>query len=332
MANGEITTTNGKALQPADKYQSLRSLLARNETSIAQALPKHLSVERITRLALTCIRMNPDLLDVDQASFLSAVLTCSQLGLEPDGVTGMAYLIPFWNRKRKPPVLECQFIPGYQGLKALAYRTGKVQFIQARAVYQSDVFRMSYGLEEKLEHIPSPTGWGAEQVVGVYGVALLDSGVRVFEYMSAEEVESIRQATPSHDSPAWRNHWVEMAKKTAIRRLCKSLPRSVELANAIFADEKAEIGEPQNLSDLIGNKAGGLDPEMEIKDTMQETVRKANEVLSGEPTPEERAEIERREKEEAAAHAQPKRTPKPAPKTTVVLDPGLRSNGEPWDE
>lgn len=60
--------------------------------------------------------------------------------------------------------------------------------------------------------------------------------------------------------------------------------------------------------------------------------QQTGEVTTSEPTPEEKAEIERREKAEAAAHAQPKKTPKPAPKTSVVLDPGLRSNGEPWDE
>jgi len=327
MANGDITTTTGKALQPADKYQSLRSLLARNETSIAQALPKHLSVERITRLALTCIRMNPELLDVEQASFLSAVLTCSQLGLEPDGVTGMAYLIPFWNRKKKPPVLECQFIPGYQGLKELAYRTDKVQFIQARAVYESDSFHMAYGFDERLEHIPSPTGWGNANVVGVYATALLKSGVKVFEYMSFDEIEAIRQAAPGHDSPAWRNHWIEMAKKTVIRRLCKTLPRSVELATAIYADEKAEIGEPQNLSDLLGSKAG-LDPNMEIE-TPAEAAGLPNKVIeTGEPTLTEKAEIARKEQAEAASHAQPRT----GTQRRGGPEPGPRKSGQPWDD
>src|ERR1051326_6456109 len=88
--------------------------------AVAQALPKHLTPDRFIPTALTAMTRTPKLAECDQASFFAALMTLSQLGLEPDG--RRAHLIPFENRKRG--VVECQLIIDYKGLVELAYRSG----------------------------------------------------------------------------------------------------------------------------------------------------------------------------------------------------------------
>src|SRR6266481_4439279 len=108
MANIQDTK---QALTEAPKQKGLRELIEDSAKELARALPAHLNAERLTRIALTCIRLNPELSRCTPESFLGALFTAAQLGVEP--VAGRAYLIPFFNSKKQPDgswrkVLECQ--------------------------------------------------------------------------------------------------------------------------------------------------------------------------------------------------------------------------------
>ncbi|MCE3771455.1 recombinase RecT, partial [Escherichia coli] len=62
--------------------------------------------------------------------------------------------------------------------------------------------------------------------------------------------------TPSYTkSVSWQHHphWEEMAKKTAIRRLFKYLPVSIEIQRAVSMDEKEPLTiDPADSSVLTG--------------------------------------------------------------------------------
>lgn len=49
---------------------------------LAAALPRHMTAERMIRIATTEIRKVPALGNCDTMSFVSAIVQCSQLGLE----------------------------------------------------------------------------------------------------------------------------------------------------------------------------------------------------------------------------------------------------------
>ena len=219
---------------------TIRTLLEKSKGQIAAALPKHLNAERIVRVTMTSIQRNPDLLDCDPISLVGAVIQSSQLGLEPDGILGHAYLVPFRNTK-KGGRLEVQFIPGYKGLIDLARRSGQVNRISAHIVYEGDVFKMEFGTSEVLEHIPVPPSQrGARK--GVYAVAVLKDGSTHFEWLWEEEVQKVKAQSKASKFGPWVTHEDEMIRKTAIRRLVKYLPLSVELAKAAAVDELAEEG------------------------------------------------------------------------------------------
>jgi recombination protein RecT len=218
---------------------TIRALLERSKTQIAMALPKHLNADRIIRVAMTSIQRTPQLLECDPISLVAAVIQSSQLGLEPDGILGHAYLVPFRNTKKNR--MEVQFIPGYKGLIDLARRSGQVNRISAHVVYENETFTMEYGTKEILEHKPLPPSQRGDRK-GVYAVAILNDGSAHFEWLWDEEIEAVKRQSKAASFGPWKTHEDEMVRKTAIRRLVKYLPLSVELAKAAAIDELADAG------------------------------------------------------------------------------------------
>lgn len=239
---------------PAQRVETIRDLLWQHREQIEAALPRFLSAERLIRVTVTALTTTPKLAECYPASLLGAVLQCAQLGLEP-GILGQAYLVPFWNGKRRR--MEVQIIPGYKGLLELARRSGQIASIMAHAVYERDEFDYAYGLEPRLVHRPSrATDRG--RPIFYYAIAKLKDGSYQFEVMSQAEVEEHRRRySKAADSGPWVTNPEEMALKTALRRLCKLLPASIELQAATALDEYQEHGLPQGLASL----AGDLEPE-----------------------------------------------------------------------
>ena len=106
------------------------------ESEIKKALPSVITPERFTRIVLSALSSSPKLAQTTPQSFLGAMMTAAQLGVEPNTPLGQAYLIPYLNHG----TLECQFQLGYKGLIDLAYRSGEVSVIQAQVVYDNDDF------------------------------------------------------------------------------------------------------------------------------------------------------------------------------------------------
>jgi recombination protein RecT len=223
----------------ANGVNTIRSLLEKSKNQIAMALPKHLSADRIIRVAMTSIQRTPKLLECDPITLVGAIIQSSQLGLEPDGVLGHAYLVPFYNGKKKRS--EVQFIPGYKGLIDLARRSGQVVSIGSHVVYSNEKFTLKFGFEETLEHEPLPPSQRGERK-GVYAVARLKDGSVHFEWLWAEEVEDVKKSSKAGNFGPWKTHEDEMWRKTAIRRLAKYLPLSVEFAKAAAVDELVDAG------------------------------------------------------------------------------------------
>jgi recombination protein RecT len=251
-----------------EKANSIRGLLKRSRPQLLMAIPKHMSVDRLLRVAMTSIRTNPKLLDCTQESLLACIMGCAQLGLEPEPFLGQAYLVPFWNAKKNR--LECQLIPGYRGYLALARRSGEVQSVTAQVVYEHDYFQMRYGLQETLEHIPAEGDRGAAK--GAYVIFRYKDGAHSFDYMSIADIDKIKERSKSRDKDGklvgpWVTDEDEMRKKTVIRRHIKLVPLSVEMATAAAAEDKAFAGESQvglftdtEDAEIVETSEGAVDP------------------------------------------------------------------------
>jgi len=231
----QVQTTQQNQVANQPKPQTIEDYMKKMAPAMAQALPKHMDIDRLTRLAMTTIRTTPALKDADVGSLLGAVMQAAQLGLEP-GLMGHCYLLPFINKNKG--IKEVQFIIGYKGMIDLARRSGHIKSIYAHAVYSNDEFDYELGLESKLVHKPTMNADKGE-FVGAYAVAHFKDGGYQFGFMSKADIEKRKgrsKAANSKFSP-WTSDYEEMAKKTVVRHMWKYLPISVEVQQQVAYDE-----------------------------------------------------------------------------------------------
>ncbi|HDR8989778.1 TPA: recombinase RecT [Burkholderia vietnamiensis] len=261
------TTTNLAQLKSTSKMVareagigSVKQFFESQKGTLAAVLPRHVSPDRMLKIALGALRATPKLMECTVESLMGAVVQCSQLGLEPNTPLGHAYLIPFEKKKKVgnqwvTDKVETQIVIGYKGLIDLARRSGQVVSIAAHAVHEHDHFDYAFGLDEKLEHKPAMSARG--RVIAFYAVAKLVGGGHAFEVMSAEQVNDIRDASQNYkfardkEKTVWGQHYEEMGRKTVLRRLFKYLPVSIELASAAAIDDVGASGRSQALDTVL---------------------------------------------------------------------------------
>ena len=241
MANNESIKNqlaNRTENKPASPEQTVEAYMKKMGPRMAEVLPKHMDMDRMSRIALTTIRTNPTLLECTVPSLMGAVMQAVQLGLEP-GLLGHCYLLPFNKNagtKQNPQwVKEVQFIIGYKGMIDLARRSGHIQSIYAHAVYENDEFEYELGLHPKLTHKPSFGDRG--KFIGAYAVAHFKDGGYQMEFMPESEIEKRRGRSKSKDFGPWKSDYEEMAKKTVVRSMFKYLPISIEVQTQAQHDE-----------------------------------------------------------------------------------------------
>lgn len=208
---------------------AIESWLQAKKEELCALLPSTIQKERFLRNIVMQIKMNPSLHKCSTPSIAKACVQASTLGLDI-GVLGSAYLVPYGN--------EAQLSIGYQGYIDLAYRSG-LKAIHTGIVKEHDDYKAT---ATGFTHDYDPFNSDRGPVVGVYCLVELPTGATFSELMTAEEVEQIRSGSRSGNSPAWRDHWGEMAKKVVIRRALKRAPLSVETKEVIDMSDKAEFG------------------------------------------------------------------------------------------
>lgn len=225
-----ITNTNAAIEKPKPRHvgHTIKTLLEANASELQKVLPKHLTLDRLLKVALYCIEKTPKLQECSPQSLIACIKQCAELGLEPGGALGLAYLVPYKS--------TCTLIIGYRGLIELARRSGKLAQIEAHVIHANDEFKVEFGLEPILRHVPKLDGdEGAPKAV--YCVARMSDGSKHVEVMTWAAVLGIRSRSQSRNDGPWTTDLEEMARKTVVRRAAKYLPLSAELADAFMADD-----------------------------------------------------------------------------------------------
>jgi recombination protein RecT len=251
---GAITTTtpaNLSAANPPRDIQTFGLLLERNRGRLALAARGYRPDEELIILAKKAASRTPKLLECTGESILRALMDAMQLRIKPNHAMGRGYLIP---RRRKLPdgryVQECEFDPGFRGLLDIVRRSGKMT-ITCHLVYRTEVengdFEVRWGTDESIKHNPTrallaPPGERGD-VVLAYATARMEDGSQQTEILTRDELDKIR-AMASERGP-WGDWWEQMARKTAIRRLCKYLPYSEDVERALGASVADDI-EPED--------------------------------------------------------------------------------------
>ncbi len=216
------------------------------ESQITEIIPASLGIDpqQLIRVALTEVRNNEKLAEAasnNPASFVGAVMGAARYGLEIGGaVAPECYLIPRWNSRIKGNEVVLQ--PSVVGLAAVTVRQGAASKIWANVVYDGDAFDVMLGTDEYIQHRPNFETDRADhsQITVAYAVAVLPNGEKRFEVMTRSQIEAIRDkyvkfGRDGVPSGPWADHFDQMARKTVMSRLVRSIPKAVAIG-AVTSD------------------------------------------------------------------------------------------------
>jgi len=226
-----------------DKKNATKELVTvRLKDPITAVIPQqYCTAQRFMTSTMWAFARCPALYDCTQASIAKSVITCAELGLEPHGALGLAYLIPYKH--------ECTVIIGYKGYIQLAWRSGMVKNLDSILVREGDEFYWEDGLTPVIRHIPDLENTG--KIKHIYSFIEVTNGGLLRERMTYAEIEKVRARSRAANAGPWVTDWEAMAKKTPLRRLMKRTPLTPQLEMATAIDEKPEAGMRQELSPSI---------------------------------------------------------------------------------
>lgn len=284
-----VQTQNGNG----KKYKSeMHAVLDKRKGEIKSYLPSTMDPERFIMICLRSIAQNPRLGQCSPASLYTSITKAAEAGLEPDGRLG--HLVPY-NTKDG---WVCQFISDYKGLIWAAKKYGDVAKIVAHEVCENDTFEFEWGLDEKLRHIPAKGERGP--ITHFYAHLRTVDGFDDFDVMTLADVNKIRARSKSGDKGPWATDFVEMGRKTAVRRLLKYSP--IKLVEGVRLDHDDDgIVIDATAEDISDDKVTRLDTfeqrhggeetphDPETGEVIEDTLP-LQEAIDGEPVPAEAEE------------------------------------------
>lgn len=203
---------------------SFEEFVGRERAHLDGALAGRIDTDKFIRAAVTSFRTTPDLAKCDGTSILGGLFLAAQIGLEVGGPSALASLVPYGK--------SAQLIIEYRGYIELFYRSGarKVEWFVVR---EGDEFKQWSSAKTGRDYQWTPLNDDTNRpLMGVVAQVMTKDGEVIFEYMSKAQVDARKTG-----SPIWRKWYDEMALKTVMRRLAKTVRLSPELAKAAAADE-----------------------------------------------------------------------------------------------
>lgn len=200
------------------------------------ALPQNFNIERYVQNAIALLNGNEGLQEFAKkygtAQIKAGLMRGAFQGL--DAMQNELYLIPYGS------VLN--YMPSFKGMSKMAkrYSIRPIRDIYAKLVRDGDSF------EEVIQNgVPSinfkAKPFNDGEIVGCFAVALFEDGGLLYETMSKADVENCRKSSKAKNSPAWSQHWGQMACKTVIRRLCKNIELDMDAESKEFFEAGTEI-------------------------------------------------------------------------------------------
>lgn len=230
MSEKDKTGDDPKTQPPA---RTISGFLEKYKAQISMALPKHITPDRMTRIALTAINSNKALKECTPESLFASIIVAAQMGLEV-GVSGQGYLIPYAGK--------ATFVPGWQGIVDLVQRAGRA-LVWSGAVYDGDNFDWVLGDSPYVKHNPCGED-DPEKITHTYAVGRVKG--HDFPIIEVWPVDRIWRHRDRFNKVGKRHYSYEhpeaYARKVPLLQVCKYLPKSVELQTALMAESAAETG------------------------------------------------------------------------------------------
>jgi recombination protein RecT len=237
MTAPETTAVAKVKAAPVTPSDTLRVALAPSTESLTAL---GVDPRQYIEAALIAATKEPKLFRCTPESLMLALKQCAQTGLT---LGRTAHLLPFGT--------TATFCPDYKGLIELAMGSGKVASIRTRAVYANEVFSYYEDVGGPVMHHEPKLSGDRGPIIGAYAIADLRFNRFKVEWMTRDDIEVIRRKSQSWSSGSLDDKdWY--ARKTVVRRLCKTLPQSKQLQAALTIDAEAD-GIPDGEMDIVPN-------------------------------------------------------------------------------
>lgn len=229
---------------PAERAQHpIIAAIDQRMPEIAEILPDGMKPERFRKVVVQAMLRNRDLWDCTPISLITAITEAAEVGIEPTGVLGKGWLIPYKG--------EAKFIPGWRGFVDLLWRADRI-LLSVDLVRIGDEFSYRRGTDKYLHHVPDLSDPEREasddNVTFAYVMAQFPDGREDFEVMSRVALDRIKDAAlakaKDKSKAIWTLHPGEMMKKTPIRRMAKRLPLSPAVQAMLARDEEIDFDTP----------------------------------------------------------------------------------------
>lgn len=268
--------------------QAFSGFMDKLKPQLELALPKHLSTDRMARLALTAFSSNQQLQKCTHLSIAASMMTAAALGLEP-GVNGAGYLIPYKD--------TCTFVPGWKGLVDLVSRSGRGT-VYTGVIFKDQKYTFTDGARRDLVIHNETDLNDPEDITHAYAIGWVrDAQMPIIELWSVAKITKHRN---KYNKVGQRHYsfrdWEMYCRKVPLLQVLKYMPSSIEMANAIAVTNSAETGLGATIVDgiVIENEEA-----QEVRSTVDrghvEQVNKGTGEITQKDQPEPDAEQEQRQ-------------------------------------
>ena len=319
MSNAAQLRAAATGEPPKNPVVAFSNFMDKLKPQMALALPKHLTADRMARLALTAFSTSEKLQQCEPKTIAASIMTAGQLGLEP-GVNGAGFLVPYGR--------TCTFVPGWKGLVDLVSRSGRGTVFTG-VIFKDQEYTYTDGARRDLVIHNETDLDDPEDITHAYSVGWVkDATMPIIELW---RVTKIRKHRDKYNKQGTKHYsyrdWEMYARKIPLLQVLKYMPCSIEVQNAIAVSNAAESGRLATIEngmviDMDDTESGGErqnspiahqpDPERIPQPTRQaerEPVQQGRHpdqapaqqqsAEQWEPSPAELAEIEARERAEA---------------------------------
>lgn len=208
------------------KITDVSASLAEWSGDFRSVMSSDIDPDKFIAAVTTALTMNPDIVTKCTAdSIKNACIKAAYDGLRPDGKEGA--LVAYGS--------VAQWMPMVYGIRKKARKHDEI-IITADVVYERDKFFVLKGDEDRIEHEPAPPDIDPGKVIASYAIFRRGDEILHREVLRLSDIESVRRASKSPNSPAWNNWFGEMAKKAAVNRGAKSVPMSDAVRQTIDRD------------------------------------------------------------------------------------------------
>jgi recombination protein RecT len=220
--------------KPQNAITVFSGFMDKMKPQMALALPKHLTADRMARLALTAFSTSSALQRCDPKSIAASIMTAGQLGLEP-GVNGAGYLIPYGT--------TCTFVPGWKGLVDLVSRSGRGTVFTG-VIFRDQDYTFTDGARRDLVIHNETDLDRPEDITHAYAIGWVkDATMPIIELWRVSKIEKHRATYNKMGTKHYSfRDWEMYCRKVPLLQVLKYMPCSIEMANALEISHASESG------------------------------------------------------------------------------------------